>query len=54
MDGRTKISVCHNKGICNNKAFKDIAKTGKNSMAWFFGFKLHTVCNEKGDMKSNR
>lgn len=46
----TKVSVCHNKRIRNNKVFKGIAEIGKSSMGWFFGFKLHLVCNEKGEL----
>jgi hypothetical protein len=48
----TKISVCHNKRIKRNKVFKDIAKVGKSTMGWFYGFKLHLVCNDKGELLS--
>ena len=48
----TKISVCHNKRIKRNKVFEGIAKTGKNTMGWFHGFKLHLVCNDKGELLS--
>ena len=27
--------------------FKDIAKVGKSTMGWFFGFKLHLMVNKK-------
>jgi hypothetical protein len=30
--------------------FKGIAARGKCSMGWFFGFKLHLICNEKGEL----
>ena len=46
----TKIAVCHNKRIIPNKVFKDIAEVGKSSMGWFFGFKLHLVCIDKGEL----
>lgn len=23
---------------------------GKSSMGWFYGFKLHLVCNDKGEL----
>ena len=46
----TKIAVCHNKRIKGNKVFKDIAEIGKSSMGWFYGFKLHLVCNDKGEL----
>lgn len=46
----TKIAVCNNKRIKRNKVFKDIATVGKSTMGWFFGFKLHLVCNDKGEL----
>jgi len=42
----TKLKVCGNKRIFNHKVMKDIAKRGKSSMGWFYGFKLHIICNE--------
>jgi len=48
----TKIAVCNNKRIYRNKVFQDIAKRGKNTMGWFYGFKLHFVCNDKGELLS--
>lgn len=35
-----------------NKVFKGLAALGKGSMGWFFGFKLHLIINEKGDLLS--
>ena len=48
----TKIGICHNKRIYRNKVFQDFAKRGKNTMGWFFGFKLHLICNDKGELLS--
>jgi len=48
----TKISVCHNKRIKRNKVFDGYAQVGKSTMGWFYGFKLHLVCNDKGDLLS--
>jgi hypothetical protein len=48
----TKISVCHNKRIHRNRVFKDFAQTGKSTMGWFYGFKLHLACNDKGELLS--
>ncbi len=48
----TKLRVCHNKRIKRNKVFKDIAKVGKSTMGWFFGFKLHLIINDKGEILS--
>jgi hypothetical protein len=46
----TKIAVCKNKRIKRNRVFKDIATVGKSTMGWFYGFKLHLVVNEKGEL----
>lgn len=51
MDSTT-LKVCKNQRIHNHKVFKKIAERGKSSMGWFFGFKLHLVCNEKGELLS--
>jgi hypothetical protein len=48
----TKLVVCHNKRIHNHKVFKDQAKRGKTSTGWFFGFKLHLVFNDEGEIIS--
>ncbi|MBS4163432.1 hypothetical protein PRO82_000734 [Candidatus Protochlamydia amoebophila] len=44
------IDVCHNKRIKRNKVFKGLAKRGKTNSGWFFGFKLHLMINEKGEI----
>lgn len=46
----TSIRVCNNKRITRNKVFQGIAERGKSTMGWFYGFKLHLVCNEKGEL----
>ena len=46
----TPLRVCNNKRIHSHKVFKGIATRGKCSMGWFFGFKLHLICNEKGEL----
>lgn len=46
----TPIRVCKPKRIKNNKVFKGIATTGKSTMGWFHGFKLHIVINDKGEI----
>jgi hypothetical protein len=48
----TKVVVCDNHRIRRNKVFKDIAARGMSSMGWFYGFKLHLVVNEKGEITS--
>ena len=46
----TKLVVCHNARIHQHKVFKGLAARGKTSTGWFFGFKLHLVFNDQGDM----
>ena len=46
----TPIRVCKNKRISRNKVFKGIAELGKSTMGFFFGFKLHLIVNDKGDI----
>lgn len=46
----TPIRVCKNKRIKRNKVFKGIAELGKSSMGFFFGFKLHLIINDKGEI----
>ena len=46
----TPIRVCKNKRINQNKVFKGIATTGKSTMGWFYGFKLHIIINDKGEI----
>ncbi len=42
----TTIPVCHNKLQYRNKVFENLAASGKTSMGYFHGFKLHVVINE--------
>lgn len=46
------IRVCKNKRIKRNKVFKDLANVGKSTMGWFYGFKLHIIINDKGEILS--
>ncbi len=46
----TPIRVCNNKRIYRNKVFKNIATRGKSTMGWFYGFKLHIIVNDKGEL----
>ena len=46
----TPLRVCRNQRIHIHKVFRGIAERGKCSMGWFFGFKLHLICNEKGEL----
>ena len=46
----TPIRVCKNKRIFNHKVFEGIAERGKSTMGYFFGFKLHIVVNDMGEI----
>jgi hypothetical protein len=46
----TPIRVCHIKREFNHKVMKGLATKGQCSMGWFFGFKLHIVINDKGEI----
>ena len=46
----TPLRVCRNQRIHIHKVFKGIAQRGKCSMGWFFSFKLHLICNERGEL----
>ena len=44
------IAICHNKRAKRNKVFDDLAHWGKSSIDWYFGFKLHLIINEQGEI----
>jgi hypothetical protein len=46
----TPLAVSHNRRIAQHKTFAGIAQRGKNSVDWFFGFKLHLVVNDCGEL----
>jgi len=46
----TPLPVCHNKRISRHKVFDGLAKRGKTSMGWFFGFKLHLIVSDVGEI----
>ena len=46
----TSLPVCHNKRINRHKVFAGLAARGKTSMGWFYGFKLHLIINERGEL----
>lgn len=46
----TSLVVCHNRRLHSHKVFKKVARRGKTSMGWFYGFKLHRVVNECGEL----
>ena len=46
----TKLAACGNKRIKRNRVFDGIVRLGKTTMGWFFGFKLHRIINECGEL----
>jgi hypothetical protein len=48
----TPLAVCKNIRIDRNKVFSELAERGKCCMGWFFGFKLHIIVNEIGELLS--
>src|SRR5690606_1381174 len=48
----TSIRVCHNKRIKRNRVFSGLARRGKTTAGWFYGFKLHLIVNDRGEILS--
>jgi transposase len=46
----TPLPVCHNKRIARHKVFAGLAARGKTSMGWFYGFKLHLIVDDRGEL----
>ena len=46
----TRIPVCENKREYSNHVFKGYAHKGKSMMGWYYGFMLHLLCNERGEL----
>jgi hypothetical protein len=46
----TSLEVCLNQRIGSHKVFAGLAGRGKTSTGWFFGFKLHLVINDRGEL----
>ena len=46
----TPMAVCHNLRERRHKVFKGLAKKGRTSTGWFFGFKLHFIFNTHGEI----
>lgn len=46
----TPLRVCKNKRIPRHKVFDGFAQRGKSTMGYFYGFKLHLVINDKGEL----
>lgn len=46
----SKIAVCNNLRIKQNRVFEAVAKRGKTSTGWFYGFKIHLIVSDTGEI----
>jgi len=46
------LAVCHNRRIKQHRVFEGVAQRGRTSVDWFYGFKLHLVVNDCGELLS--
>ena len=46
----TPIEVCHPCRAKSHKVFGDLPGWGKNSVGWYYGFKLHLIINDQGEL----
>jgi hypothetical protein len=46
----TALAVCKNPRIHSHKVFAGLAQRGKTSTGWFFGFKLHLIFIDRGEL----
>jgi len=44
----THLAICDNRRIRRNRVFAGVARRGRTTMGWFFGFKLHLVIDTQG------
>ena len=48
----TPLRMCHYRHIGRHQVFAGWAARGKTTMDWFYGFKLHLVVNDRGELIS--
>lgn len=46
----TLLAVCHPKRSTRHRVFAGVAAWGKNSLGWTYGFKLHLLINDLGEI----
>ena len=46
----TSLAVCHPARISCHRVLHVDARRGKTSVGWFYGFKLHLVVNDRGEL----
>jgi hypothetical protein len=50
----TALAVCGNKRIRRNRVFQGQAKISRTTIGWFFGFKVHLIINDRGELLNIR
>ena len=48
----TPVKVCHNRRIGRHRTLAGLAQRGKDSVDWFYGFKLHLLVDDRGELVS--
>src|SRR5918996_538610 len=46
----TPLPVCHVRRGTRNRVFAGLARFGKTTSGWFFGFKLHLAVSDRGEL----
>jgi len=46
----TPLAVCKNPRIPHHRVFAGLAQRGKNSVGWFYGFKVHLAATDSGEL----
>lgn len=46
----TPLRVCHNARINGHRVMRGLAARGKTSTGWFYGFKLHLLVSDRGEL----
>lgn len=46
----TALRACHIRREKQYKTFNGVAQKGQCSLGWFYGFKLHLIINDKGEL----
>jgi hypothetical protein len=50
----TLLAVCHPRRSSRHKVFAGLARWGRNSFGWCYGFKLHLLLNDVGELLACR
>lgn len=50
----TPLAVCKNPRIHQHRVFAGLAERGHTSVGYFFGFKLHAIINDRGELLALR